>query len=183
MLCHLFGHSLSSLLHNSPVRLSVPCLVLRSQGFLGGAFPKCGGPPGIEQQQWCLGSQARGLVLCRLCRPLSTQTAWQSWQASGKGPGPQSSGCDSRWGAGTEQQLGVLAANSLVPEVASQEGQMAHLVCLGLQPHSGQARHSHQRKQPYIIPRAPPTAPLPPHPVPQAGRGPGLRLPVRGRLA
>lgn len=86
---------------------------------------------------------------------LSTQTAWQSWQASGKGPWSQSSGCDSRWGTGTEQQLGVLAANSLVPEVASHEGQMAHLVCLGPQPHSGQGRHSQPEKAAPHYPQGP----------------------------
>lgn len=98
--------------------------------------------------------------------------------------GLQSSACDSRWGAGTGRELGVLTATSLVPEVASHQGQIAHLGCLGL-PVTIRVRKVQPAKE-----RRPglswgwggaclPAAPL----SSQVGPGPGLRLPVRGRLA
>lgn len=101
--------------------------------------------------------------------------------------GLQSSDCDSRWGTGTEQELGVLSANSLVPEVASHQGQIAHLGCLGL-PATLRARKAQPTKvcRPRLSsgPRPLPLpAPLSSHPVSQAGPEPGLRLLVRGRLA
>lgn len=85
--------------------------------------------------------------------------------------GLQSSGCDSRWGTGTEQELGVLAANSLVPEVASHQGQMAHLGCLGL-PATLRARKAQPTREssPRLSPG--PRLLLPsPHPVPRQVRG------------
>lgn len=86
--------------------------------------------------------------------------------------GLQSSGCDSRWGTGTEQELGVLAANSLVPEVASHQGQMAHLGCLGL-PATLRARKAQPTREssPRLSPGPPPADPLSPQPVPRQVRG------------
>lgn len=165
---------MSSPLYKSSVRLSVPCLVLRSQGLPGRTSPKYGGTQ-VWSSSSVVGSRPWLFVICAdfsLLRLLG-----RAGKPLARAFCVQSSDCDSRWGTGTERELGVLTANSLVPEVASHQGQIAHLGCLGLL-----ATLRARKVQPTKVHR-PRLSSGPSHPVSQAGPEPGLLLLVRGRLA
>lgn len=153
-----------SVLHCTSLQ-SVACLVLRSQRLPGGTSPKYGGAPGVEQQ--CCGSQTMGpcylsIVLTSFYSDRLAELA-SPWQGPWVCSHPT---VTQRWGTGTERELGVLTANSLVPGGHFTSGTNSSFRLPGASSHTqGKEGTANQRTQAHIILRAPPARQLPFPPI------------------